>query len=119
MRHLKTGRKFSRKRGQRRAFLKGLLSNLIMREKITTTEARAKEIRPLVEKLVTLGKKQNLPALRLLASRLFSKKVAEKIYYEIAPRYKDRAGGYTRITKTAKFRKKDGSRLAAIEFVQK
>ena len=90
-----------------------------MREKLTTTEARVKELRPLVEKLVTLGKKQNLAAMRLLAARLSSKKVAEKIYYEIAPRFKDRAGGYTRIVKTAKFRKKDGSRLAAIEFIQK
>jgi large subunit ribosomal protein L17 len=117
MRHLKRGRKFNRKRGPRKSFLKGLLSNLILREKMLTTEARAKEIRPMVEKLITIGKAQDLAALRLLISRLPSKKVAEKMYYEIAPRYKERQGGYTRITKTSKARKRDGSVVAQIEFI--
>jgi large subunit ribosomal protein L17 len=87
-----------------------------MKEKISTTEIRAKEIRPLVEKLVTLGKKQNLASLRLLISRL-PKKAAQKIYYEIAPRYQSRNGGYLRIIKQGSFRKRDGGRTAVIEFV--
>lgn len=109
-------RKFHRKTGQRRAFLKGLANNLILRGKIETTQARAKEIRPLVERLVTLAKKQQLAALRLLLSRL-PKQAAEKLYFEIAPRHKDRAGGYLRIVKESKFRKRDGTLLATIEFV--
>lgn len=109
-------RKFHRKRGQRRAFFKGLANNLIMREKIETTSARAKEIRPLVERFVTLAKKQQLAALRLLLSRL-PKQAAEKLYFEIAPRYKSRAGGYLRIIKESKFRKRDGAPLSRIEFV--
>lgn len=109
-------RKFHRKTGQRRAFLKGLASNLILKEKIETTQARAKEIRPLVERLVTIAKKQQLAALRALLERLH-KKTAQKLFYEIAPRYKDRAGGYLRIVKEAKFRKRDGTPMAKIEFV--
>lgn len=116
MRHLSKGRKFNRKKGQRAAFLKSLENNLILKEKIQTTEARAKELRPKMEKLVTLGKKQNLAAMRLLISRL-GKKSAQKIYYHIAPRYKDRKGGYTRIIKGAGLRKNDGVKKAIIEFV--
>lgn len=117
MRHLRKGRKFHRKRGQRRSFVGGLAANLIMKEKISTTEARAKEIRGLVEKLVTIAKKQTLGAFRLLRARIRSKSAAEKLYYEIAPRYKERNGGYTRIVKTAKTRKRDSAAMAIIEFV--
>ena len=81
-----------------------------------TTEARAKELKSVVEKLVTLGKKQTLASLRLLLARL-PKKSAEKMYYIVAPRYKSRRGGYLRITKGAKPKKRDGSRVAIIEFV--
>jgi large subunit ribosomal protein L17 len=81
-----------------------------------TTEARAREIRPKIEKLITLGKKQNLASLRLLISRL-NKKSAQKIYYQIAPRYKNQKGGYVRIVKGIKQRKKDGAKTAIIEFV--
>jgi len=116
MRHGKSGRKFGRKRGQRRAFMKGLVNNLIMREKIETTEARAKELRPKTEKLLTLAKKQNTATLRLLLSRL-PKSAAQKLYYEIAPRYADKKGGYTRISKSAKRRKRDAAKMAIIEFV--
>lgn len=117
MRHLKKGKKFNREKGERRAFIKGLVSNLILKERIETTEARAKAIRPEIEKLITIGKTQSLSSLRLLLSRIPSKKVAEKLYYEIAPRYKDRAGGYTRILKTSQVRKRDGVKVARIEFV--
>ena len=108
--------KFHRKKGPRRSFMKILANNLIMKERITTTEARAKEIRPLVERMITIGKKQQLANFRLLLSRL-PKQSAEKVYHDIAPRYKDRSGGYLRIIKQSKLRKRDGSRLAVIEFV--
>jgi large subunit ribosomal protein L17 len=116
VRHLKKGRKFHRKRGQRKALFKSLINNLILKEKVETTEAKAKEVRPKMERLITLGKKQNLASLRLLISRL-NKKAAQKIYYQIAPRYKNRRGGYTRIIKSARRRKKDGAKMAVIEFV--
>lgn len=109
-------RKFHRKKGPRRSFIKILANNLIMKEKIITTEARAKSIRPIVEKMVTIGKKQQLASFRLLLSRL-SKQSAEKIYHEISPRYKERPGGYLRIIKQSLMRKRDGARMAVIEFI--
>jgi large subunit ribosomal protein L17 len=115
MRHLKKTKKFHRKKGQRRALFKSLLNNLILKEKIITTEAKAKIIKSTTEKLTTLAKKQNLAGLRLLVSRL-PKKSALKLYYEIAPRYANRQGGYLRVIKAVK-RKKDGSKMAAVEFV--
>lgn len=104
-------------RGKRKSFITGLVHNLVIKERIKTTEARAKEIKPRVEKLVTLGKKQNLASLRLLQSRLPAKS-AGKIYYEIAPRYQSRRGGYARILKTTVRRKRDAAPLAVIEFVK-
>ncbi len=115
MRHLKKGRKFHRKKGQRKSLLKILANNLILEGKILTTEAKAKETKSQVEKLITLAKKQNLPSLRLLFSRL-PKKSAEKLFYTIAPRYKDRLGGYLRIIKGLT-KKRDSSKTAIIEFV--
>jgi large subunit ribosomal protein L17 len=117
MRHLKKGKKFGRKIGDRRAFIKGLVSNLILKERMETTEARAKAVRPEIEKLITIGRRQDLASLRILISRIPSKKVAEKLYYEIAPRYKERTGGYTRIIKTSQMRKRDGVKVARIELV--
>lgn len=110
-------RKFHRLRGRRRSFLKGLANNLIMKEKIETTVARAKEIRPIVEKFVTVAKKQQLANFRTLIAKL-PKSAAQKLFYDIAPRYKERAGGYLRIIKEAKSRKRDGTPLAIIEFVK-
>ena len=109
-------RKFHRKKGPRKSFMKSLANGLIMKEKITTTEIRAKAIRPLVERLVTIGKKQQLAGFRSLISKL-PKQAAEKLYYEIAPRYKERPGGYLRIIKQGRVRKRDGTKLAVIEFV--
>ncbi len=109
-------RKFHRKTGPRRSFLRILANNLIMKEKITTTEARAKEIRPMIEKMITMGRKQQLANFRILLSRL-PKQAAEKLYYEISLRYKGRPGGYLRIIKQSKLRKRDGSKMATIEFV--
>lgn len=109
-------RKFHRIKGRRRAFIKGLMHNLILKEKIETTIPRAKEIRPKVERLVSIAKKQNLASLRLLFSKL-PKLSANKLFYDIAPRYKNRNGGYLKIIKTAKARKRDGTYMAIIQFV--
>lgn len=116
MRHLNKGRKFGRKRGQRRAFLRILAGNLIVRRRITTTEARAKEIRPVVERYVTHAKQQDVASLRLLLSKL-PKNAVYALYHDIAPKYAERKGGYTRITKMVKARKHDAAKMAVIEFV--
>lgn len=109
-------RKFHRIRGRRISFFKTLENNLILKEKIQTTEARAKELRPKVEKLVSMAKKQNLASLRFLLAKL-PKASATKLYYEIAPKYKDRSGGYLRILKIGIRRKRDAAKQAVIEFV--
>ena len=116
MRHLVKGRKFGRTTGPRKSFIQGLEHNLVMTGGMTTTPARAKEIKPKVEKMVTLAKRQDLAALRLLLSRL-PEESASKLYYEIAPKYKERKGGYLRIIKTAVSRKRDGAEQVRIEFV--
>lgn len=116
MRHLNKGRKFGRKRGERRAFLRILAGNFIVRRRITTTEARAKEIRPIVERYVTHAKRQDVASLRLLLSKL-PKNAVYALYHDIAPKYADRKGGYTRITKMVKMRKHDAAKMAVIEFV--
>ncbi len=116
MRHQQKNRKFGRKKGQRNAFLKSLISNLILKGKIETTEARAKTLKSKTEKLVTLAKKQNLASLRELISRI-SKKPAIKLYYDIAPKYASRNGGYLRIIKSGKKRVGDASVKNIIEFV--
>lgn len=111
-------RKFHRKRGQRQAFLRSLAVNLINNKSISTTEARAKSLRPVIERLVTIARRHRLTDLRLLISRLNNKQAAEKLFYEIAPNYKERPGGYTRVIKLGTTRKRDGSRKAKIEFVE-
>jgi large subunit ribosomal protein L17 len=116
MRHLKKGRKFGMKSGKRKSFLSILIHNLIINGRIRTSEARAKEIRPMIEKLVTIAKRGDLASLRLLIKRI-PKDAAYKLYHEIAPRYKNRSGGYVRIIKTASMRKRDGSSLVIIEFI--
>jgi len=115
MRHKKNGRKFSRKRDQRHAFLKSLTANLILKGRIKTTEARAKEMRRLTERLITRAKKGDLSGIRL--SEKFLPKIAvKKLVKEIAPRYIDRAGGYTRITNLGR-RSSDGAPIVIIELV--
>ncbi len=116
MRGTKKGRKFGLKTGKKRAFLRVLSHNLIMKGKIQTTEARANEIRPRVEKLVTLAKKGDLASLRLLMRRI-PKDSAYKLFHEIAPKYQTKKGGYLRIRKTAITRKRDGVKQSIIEFV--
>lgn len=115
MRHHNANRKFGRKTNQRNALLKSLAYSLALKGKIKTTEAKAKELRPYMEKLVTLGKKETLASRRLLESRV-GKEAAKKIATDLAPAYKERAGGYLRITKMVR-RKSDGAPQAVIEFV--
>ena len=117
MQHSQKGRTFGRKRNVRRAFVRSLAEALISREKILTTEARAKEIRPFVERLITDGKTGTLAARRTIATKLGGRQaLAKKVVDVLSPRFKDRKGGYTRITKVVK-RSADGRKSAVIEFL--
>ncbi len=117
MRHANTNRKFGRERKVRSTFLKGLALDLIRHGKITTTEARAKELKKTIDPLVTLAKKKDVASHRLLVSRLMNRKEeAKKLFDEIAPGYASRRGGYTRVTRLP-VRKSDASPMAIIEFV--
>ncbi len=117
MKHHKAFRKFGREKNQRKAFVRGLLVNLIRHGKIETTLARAKEIRPLVEKLVTLAKEDTVSRRRLIASRLMNQAdETSKLFAEYAPKIKEVTGGYTRILKLPT-RLSDGAEKAVIEFV--
>ena len=109
-------RKFGRTTDQRRAFLKSLAANLVLKEKIKTTEARAKEVRPFVERLITYGKKKDVAARRRLAG-ILPATAARKIYNEIAPRFEGRQGGYTRLTKLGQ-RMTDGAKMVFIELLK-
>lgn len=126
MRKRKIGRKFSRERDQRRAFLKSLAANLILKEKIRTTVSRAKETSRFVEKLISqtinsgqaqTEAKEKLVTKRRLLAKLFSPTVNKKLFQEIGPRYKERKGGYTRVTKLGP-RKSDGAAMAVIELIK-
>ncbi|AIC92682.1 MULTISPECIES: 50S ribosomal protein L17 [Shouchella] len=116
--------KLGRTSSQRKALLRDLVTDLIINERIETTEAKAKELRPLVEKMVTLGKRGDLHSRRQVAS-FVRKEVAneengqdaiQKLFAEIAPRFEERQGGYTRILKVGP-RRGDGAPMAIIEFV--
>lgn len=117
MRHLKKGRKFGRERSQRRSFIRSLLNNLVKREKIITTEARAKEIRPLIEKIITRAKTDTISNRRFVA-KTFEPIQVKKLFGEIAGQYKERKGGYVRITKLGRRKSGDASSMAVIEFVK-
>ncbi len=117
MRHRKEGKKFHRLSGRRKSFLRGLVNNLVKKEKIETTVTRAKAIRPIAEHLITLAKKNNLASRRLISSRVIDPVVVKKICDTLAPRYQERRGGYLKITKLGVFRKRDASELARIEFI--
>lgn len=117
MRHGDNIRKFGRNRKQRTALMRSLANNLIISGKMETTLAKAKELRPYVEKLVTKAKKGDLSAKRQIISRLGNEDGMRKLVADIAPLYKERAGGYTRIIKLPR-RLGDGSPMAFIEFVK-
>ena len=110
------GRKFSRKIGPRKALFKVLVNNFFLHEKITTTEAKAKELRSIAEKMITRAKDANLADRRLLAASL-TPKMTKKVIEQIAPTYKDRKGGYTRIMKLGP-RKSDSAKMVIIELVK-
>jgi large subunit ribosomal protein L17 len=118
MRHHNANRKFGRTRKVRKALLNSLVSNLIVREKIKTTLPKAKEIRPIMEKLVTRAKKGDMATRRLIIATLGGRtKDVKKLFEVIAPKYKDVKGGYTRVLKLG-LRKADGAPMAVIEFVK-
>jgi large subunit ribosomal protein L17 len=116
MRKLNKGRKLSRRIGPRKALLRVLANNFLLQEKIKTTEAKAKELRPIVEKMITRAKGINLANRRLLACDL-TPKMTKKIIDEIAPKYADRNGGYTRIIKMGP-RNSDGSKMVIMELIK-
>ncbi len=116
MKKQKTGRKFHRKAPQRQALLQGLARSLILKEKIKTTEAKAKELSSFVERHITKAKTGTLHTRREL-QKFYSPETAKKLIEEIAPLYKERPGGYTRIIKLGP-RKSDGSKMAYIELVK-
>jgi large subunit ribosomal protein L17 len=116
MRHQKAGRKFGRNSAQRRAMLRQLAISMILHERITTTEAKAKEMRPIVEKLVTIAR-QDTPAHRkLIMSKIDHDLATAKLFEVIAPRFESTPGGYTRIARLGT-RRGDAAPLALIEFV--
>lgn len=116
MRHHVTIKKFGLEKKGREALMKSLAEALIVRGRIKTTEAKAKALRPFIERLVTTAKKGTIAARRLLVTRLGTDLRATKLFNEIAPKYQDRPGGYTRVIKAAP-RKGDASPMAYIEFV--
>ena len=114
--HRVSGRRLSRYKDQRKALMRGLVAELITHERITTTLAKAKETRVVAEKLITHGKKGNLHHRRLALAQIPNKKVVEKVFDDVAGRYADRAGGYTRIVKLGP-RQGDAAQMAVIELV--
>ena len=115
MRHHNANRKFGRPARQRKALLRSLARSLVIHERIETTEAKAKEVRPFVEKLVTKGKKGTLAGTRALVAEI-GPRAAKKTIEKLGERYQTRAGGYTRIVKLPR-RMSDGSPMAIIELV--
>lgn len=118
MRHGKAGRKLNRTASHRKAMLANMAVALIKHEQIVTTLPKAKELRPYVEKLITLGKNDNLAARRQAYAALPEKQWASKLFDTLGPRYKERAGGYTRVLK-AGFRFGDNAAMAVIELVDR
>jgi large subunit ribosomal protein L17 len=116
MRHLISGSKLGRNPAHRRATLRNLVTNLIEKERITTTILRAKAARPLAEKMITLGKRDTLHTRRQAAAFLQTPYATKKLFADLAPRFADRQGGYTRITRVG-WRIGDGAELAVLEFL--
>lgn len=116
MRHHVKGRNLGRPKNQRVALKKSLMRSLVIHERISTTEAKAKEIRPLIEKLVTRAKTDTVANRRLVNARIGDAEAVKKLFTAIAPRYKERAGGYVRIVKRVV--KADGRKNAYIAFVK-
>ena len=117
MRHRKAGRQLRRTSEQKLALMRNLASSLIEHGAIETTEAKAKELRPFVERLITKAKTGTLHSRRLAGRHVQKRATADKLFQEVGPRYAKRAGGYTRILKTG-HRKGDGAEMARIELIE-
>ena len=116
MRHRKRGRKLSRKTSHRLLMYRNLVTDLLRHERITTTEAKAKEARSFAERMITLGKRGDLHARRQALAFITDKEVVRKLFNELAKRYEEREGGYTRIVKLGT-RKGDGAPMVRLELV--
>jgi large subunit ribosomal protein L17 len=117
VRHRRVGRKFGRDASHRKAMFANLTGALVTHGRIRTTLAKAKELRPVAEQMVTLGKRGDLHARRQAVAYLRSKTVVHQLFSDVAPRFEDREGGYTRIVKLGP-RPGDGAPMAIIEFVE-
>jgi large subunit ribosomal protein L17 len=118
MRHMKSGRKLNRTQSHRKALFANMATSLIKHEQIVTTLPKAKELRRVTDKLITMGKKGDLHSRRRAASQLRDERMAKKLFDELGPRYKDRPGGYTRVLK-AGYRQGDCAPMAVIELVDR
>lgn len=116
MRHRKTGKTLGRKKGPREAMLRNLATSVILYEKVKTTRAKAKAVRSLVERMITTSKAGTLAARRNITKFLYGDNTTKKLMEELGPRYKDRNGGYTRITALGQ-RQGDGADMVQIELV--
>src|SRR5262245_1016242 len=117
MRHRKAGRKFGRNPAQRRALLRQLAISMILHERLTTTEAKAKTLRPIVEKLVTIARADTNHHRKLVMSKIDNQTATAKLFDVIAPRFEGAPGGYTRISKLGT-RHGDAAPMALIEFIE-
>jgi large subunit ribosomal protein L17 len=118
MRHLKAGRKLNRSGAHRKALLRNLVTSLLEHEQITTTDAKAKELRRVAEKMITLAKRGTLHARRQALSYIRTRQVVSKLFTEVAPRFADRPGGYTRIVKLG-HRRGDAASMSVIELTDR
>ena len=117
MRHAKAGRQLRRTGEQKLALMRGLAMSLIQHGAIETTEAKAKELRPFVEKLITKARNGTLHSRRLAGRHVHKRETADKLFQEVGPKFAKRSGGYTRILKTG-HRKGDGAEMARIELIE-
>jgi large subunit ribosomal protein L17 len=118
MRHLKSGRKLNRTGAHRHALFRNMVTSLLLHEHLQTTDAKAKELRRFADKMITLGKRGTLHARRQAAAFVRSRKVVKKLFDEIGPRFADRPGGYTRITKLGQ-RLGDAAPISLIELTER
>ena len=118
MRHRKSGRQLGRNTKHRKALFRNLLTSLFEHERIETTAAKAKELRGLTDKVITLGKEGTLHARRRVLSVLRSKEIVSKLFGDVVERFRDRSGGYTRIIRTRR-RPGDAAELVAIELIER
>lgn len=117
MRHLRATCKLGRTTSHRKAMFRNMVTSLLMTERIKTTDAKAKELRRIAERMITLGKRGDLHARRLALAYVRNKRAVKKLFEELALRYKNRAGGYTRIVKLG-YRRGDNAPISMVEFIQ-